>query len=193
MTNPARLAAILLAAASAAALPAHAQTPDQEKAWAEDRARAAAAAKLAAERLEHERAARKADPMAWARSLDPMTGGGWQFLSVAHDGSWAIFGSTHQLKRSGQLVTVWLRREYAEPQTSDGGPYLSAVDKSQFDCKKQLTRTLVVVYYAANDLQGSQQTEESDLKQTPWNPIIPGTRDEADAAWACGQAREGAR
>ena len=169
------------------------QTPDQEKAWAEDRARAAAETKARQERLAEQRAARKADPMAWVRTLDPMTSGGWQFRSVATDGAWAVFSSTHQLKRSGQIVTVWMRHEYAEAQTGDSGPYLSAVEKTQFDCKKQQSRDLLVVYYSANNIQGNEQTDEADPKNTPWNAIIPGTRDESNFLWACGQDRAGAR
>jgi hypothetical protein len=172
---------------------AFAQTPDQEKAWAEDRARAATEAKANQEHLAEQRAARKADPMAWVRTLDPMTSGGWQFRSVASDGAWAVFSSTHQLKRSGQVVTVWMRHEYAEAQTGDAGPYLSAVEKTQFDCKKQQSRNLLVVYYSANNIQGNEQTDEADPKSTPWDPIIPGTRDESNFLWACGQDRAGAR
>jgi hypothetical protein len=171
------------------------QTPEQEKAWAEDRARATTEAKAAQERLVRERAVRKADPMGWVRTLDPMTTGGWEFRSVASDGSWAVFSTNHQFKRAGQTVTVWMRHEYAETQTADGGPYLSAVEKMQFDCKKQQSRTLLVVYYSANNIQGNEQTEESDPdpKNTPWNAIVPGTRDESNFLWACGQARAGAR
>ena len=165
------------------------QTPEQEKSWAADRERAAALEKAKAEQLARARAARKADPMAWVRTLDPMTSGGWEFRSVATDGSWAIFTSTHQFKRSGQVVTLWMRNEYAEPQLGEGEPYLSAVEKAQYDCKKEQSRRLLVIYYAVNNIQGSEQTEEADGKNTPWNPIVPGTRDESNFLWACSQAR----
>jgi hypothetical protein len=86
-----------------------------------------------------------------------------------------------------------MRHEYAEPQTGEDGAYLSAVEKTQFDCKKQQSRNLLVVYYSANNIQGSEQTDESDAKTTPWNSIVPGTRDESNFLWACGQARAGAK
>jgi hypothetical protein len=165
------------------------QTPEQEKSWAAERERAAALEKAKAEQLARERAARRADPMTWVRTLDPMTSGGWEFRSVATDGSWAIFTSTHQFKRSGQVVTLWMRNEYAESQVGDSGPYLSAVEKTQYDCKKEQSRRLLVIYYAANNIQGGEQTEEADGKNTPWNPIVPGTRDESNFLWACSQAR----
>ncbi|MGO9514745.1 MAG: surface-adhesin E family protein [Steroidobacteraceae bacterium] len=161
------------------------QTPEQQKSWDAERARAAADAKAAAERLARERAARKADPMAWVRTLDPMSTGGWEFRTVANDGSWATFSSTHQMQRSGQVVTVWLRQEYAEPQVGSSGPFLSVVEKAQYDCKKQQERALLVIYYVANNIQGSAQTEESDGKNTPWSAIVPGTREEFNFLWAC--------
>jgi hypothetical protein len=163
------------------------QTPEQEKTWEADRARAAAEERSRAEKLARERAARRADPMSWVRTLDPMSAGGWEFRAVASDGSWATFSSTHQMKRSGQVVTVWLRQEYAEPQFGDGVPYSSVVQKAQYDCKKQRARNLLIIYYDANNIQGNEQTEEGDEKNTPWNAIVPGTRDELNFQWACAQ------
>jgi hypothetical protein len=165
------------------------QTPEQEKTWEADRARAAAQEKLRAEELARERAARKADPMAWVHTLDPMSAGGWEFRAVANDGSWATFSSTHQMKRSGQVVTVWLRQEYAEPQVNDGATYSSVVEKAQYDCKKQQARALLVIYYSANNVQGNERTEEGDPKDTPWSAIVPGTREEMNFQWACAQPR----
>src|SRR5450755_2164879 len=162
-----------------------AQTPEQQKVWDADRARTVAEEKAAAEQLARERAARKADPMAWVRTLDPMAAGGWEFRAVDGDGIWATFSSTHQVKRSGQVVTVWLRQEYAEPQAGIGGRYLSVVDKSQYDCKKEQTRNLLIIYYTANNIRGDAQTEEADPKLTPWNPIVPGTHQESIFLWAC--------
>jgi hypothetical protein len=186
----AAIATILLCASSGIA-----QTPEQQKAWDADRARTVAEERAAAEQLARERAARKADPMAWVRTLDPMAAGGWEFRGVDGDGQWATFSSTHQIKRSGPVVTLWLRQEYAEPQTGGGGRYLSVVDKSQYDCKKQQTRNLLIIYYPANNIRGDAQTEDSDPKTTPWNPIIPGTHPESILLWACalGQARGGSR
>jgi hypothetical protein len=183
---PAASAAVAFALLAANAL---GQTPEQQKAWDADHERAVAAEKARTEQLARERAARRADPMGWVRTLDPMTSGGWEFRSVANDGSWAVFSSTHQLKRDGQQVTVWMRHEYAEPQSGEDGQYLSVVEKEEYDCKKQKLRSLMVVYYAGNNIQGSQQTEEADAKTAPWSAIIPGTRDEMSFLWACNQAR----
>jgi type II secretory pathway pseudopilin PulG len=194
-TTSRRLAAGMLAAACAIHVSTVVgQTPDQDKLWQAQRAQAQAEEKLQAERLAKEREARRADPMAWVGTLDPMSSGGWNFKAVGADGSWATFSTEHQLKRSGHQVTAWLRQEYPEPHRSAAGDvYLSAVEKVQYDCSKERSRVLLVIYYAQNNLAGNQQTEEADPKQTEWDPIVPGTRSEYIFRWLCGDGSTGAR
>jgi hypothetical protein len=163
-----------------------AQTPEQQKMWDAQRVQAQADAKARADKLAAQRAARKADPMAWVRTLNPLTAGGWQFRSVASDGSWASFSTEHQLKRSGHLVTAWLRQEYPEPQrSSSGGIYLSYVEKIQYDCAKEQARALLIIYYAENNITGSEESDATDVKQAVWVPIVPGTPAENLYQWAC--------
>jgi hypothetical protein len=189
------LTAMLLGAACVMGnSPAMGQTPEQEKMWEAQRAQTQAEEKAAAERLAKQREARRADPMAWVRTLDPMLAGGWAFRSVGSDGSWAAFSTDHQLKRSGHLVTAWLRQEYPEPQRSAAGDaYGSDVEKVQYDCSNERARVLLAIYYAANNLAGSQQSEEPDQKQVPWVAIVPGTQSELIFHWACGAGSTGAR
>ncbi len=189
------LAVILLTAAcvmhNSAAV---AQTPEQAKMWEAQRIQAQAEEKAKAELLAKQREARRADPMAWVRTLDPMSAGGWAFRTVAPDGSWATFSTDHQLKRSGHLVTAWLRQEYPEAQRSGAGDmYSSNVEKVQYDCAKERARVLLVVYYLQNNLAGSQQTDEADPKQLPWDAIVPGTQSEFIFHWACAEGSTGAR
>jgi hypothetical protein len=187
-------AAVLIAAGALCHSPAMGQTPEQTKMWEAQRAQAQADEKAAAERLVKQREARKADPMAWVRTLDPMLAGGWVFRSVASDGSWAAFSTDHQLKRSGHLVTAWLRQEYPEPQRSAAGDvYASDVEKVQYDCTNERARVLLAVFYAANNLAGSQQSEEPDQKQVAWEAIVPGTQSELIFHWACGAGSTGSR
>jgi hypothetical protein len=177
----------LMAGASLMHSPAgSAQTPEQEKLWQAQRAQTLADEKAKAEQLAKQRAERKADPMAWVRTLNPMSTGGWQFRAVAADGSWAAYSTDHQMKRAGHLVTVWLRQEYPEPQRSNGGDiFLSNVEKIQYDCANERARALLIIYYSENNISGTQQSEATDIKQAPWDPIVPGTQSEYIYQWAC--------
>ena len=166
-----------------------AQTPEQTKMWEAQRAQTQADEKAKVERLAAQRAARKADPMAWVRTLNPMTDGGWQFRAVAPDGSWASFSTEHQMKRSGRLITVWLREEYPEPQRGSGGDiYFSYVEKIQYDCANERARALLIIYYTENNIGGSETSEATDVKQAVWVPIVPGTHSESVYQWACNVA-----
>ena len=165
------------------------QTPEQQKMWEAQRAQAQADEKVKADLLARQRAARRADPMSWVRTLDPMSPGGWVFRAVGADGSWATFSTDHQLKRSGHVVTAWLRQEFPEPQRSaDGAVYLSDVEKVQYDCAKEQARVLLIIYYTDNNLAGSQQSEAADPKQVEWDPIVPGTQSEYSFHWICGES-----
>jgi hypothetical protein len=180
-------AAVLVAAGVLHMAIAFGQTPEQERLWEVQRAQALAEEKAKAESLAKQRQARRADPMSWVRTLDPMSPGGWVFRAVGADGSWATFSTDHQLKRSGHVVTAWLRREFPEPQRSAAGEvYLSDVEKVQYDCGKERARVLLVIYYAGNNLAGSQQSEQADPKQAEWDPIVPGTQSEYIFHWICG-------
>jgi hypothetical protein len=165
------------------------QTPEQQKMWEAQRAQALADEKVKGDLLTKQRAARRADPMSWVRTLDPMTPGGWVFRAVGADGSWATFSTDHQLKRSGRLVTAWMRQEFPEPQRGGGGEvYLSDVEKVQYDCGKAQARVLLIIFYAENNLAGAQQSEEADPKQAEWDPIVPGTQSEYVFHWICGDS-----
>jgi hypothetical protein len=167
-----------------------AQTPEQQKLWDEQRAQRQLDEKSRMEKLASQRAARKADPMAWVRTLNPLADGGWQFRSVAPDGSWASYSTEHQLKRSGHLVTAWLREEYPEPQRSENGNiYLSYVEKIQYDCANERARALLIIYYSENNIAGSQESDATDIKQAVWVPIVPGTPSENIYQWACGSGK----
>jgi hypothetical protein len=181
------LAAVFVAAGAMNHSVVVGQTPEQEKTWEAQRAQAQAEQKAAADLLARQRAARQADPMAWVRTLDPMASGGWVFRAVGADGSWATFSTDHQLKRSGHIVTAWLRQEFPEPQRSPGGEvYLSDVEKVEYDCEKVLDRVLLIIYYSGNNLTGNQQNEEADPKQAPWDAVVPGTQSESAFHWTCG-------
>jgi hypothetical protein len=164
-----------------------AQTPEQDKLWSAQRAQSQVDQKTKADVLAAQRAARRADPMSWVRMLDPLAAGGWQFRAVGPDGSWASYSTDHQMKRSGHLITVWLRQEYPEPQRSGsaGDIYLSFVEKMQFDCAHSQARALLIIYYSENNITGSETSEATDVKQAVWVPIVPGTHSETVYQWAC--------
>lgn len=63
----------------------------------------------------------------WVASLDPLPGGGWQYLMGTDDGTVAIFGSRRHAAREGNVETLWMRYEYRQMQYVAGQQYKSEV------------------------------------------------------------------
>jgi hypothetical protein len=154
-------------------------------------ARASAAEnKAKAERLAQQRAARRADPMSWVRTLNPMATGGWEFRGVAADGSWAILqhrSPDEALRAHDHAVAAAGISRGAEEQRRRS--ILEQRRKVQFDCGKDRQRLLIVIYYSENNISGSQQQEENDPKNAPWQAVVPGTQSESVFQWACSGSR----
>ena len=95
--------ALVIGGAQGLAQRVGAQTPEQAKLWEEQRAQAQAEAKVRAERAAQLREQRRADPMSWARTLNPMTAGGWQSRHRADEWSprirgWKSFYAIHEYR-----------------------------------------------------------------------------------------------
>lgn len=131
-------------------------------------------AKLQA-KLQAAREARQANPLAWAKSLDPLPQGGWKLVYVG--GSEAIFATSDQEVREGKYVTIWMRYEFGDSQstTYSSGDYLSSVEKDQFDCASARERLFSVSWFPENNLQGKPETVEQPRSAAAWYAIIPGS------------------
>jgi hypothetical protein len=83
----------------------------------------------------------------WTASLDKLPSGGWVFLTVSSDGTYAIFGSHRHATREGNVVALWLRTEYREGQSNGSEGYKSVVERNMYDCarmaSKQVSTTLL--------------------------------------------------
>jgi hypothetical protein len=127
---------------------------------------------------------RKANPLAWEQSLDPMPQGNWKLLFLANDGSMAIFVSSHQQSRSGTKLTVWFRTELGEAQ--DGT--MSFVEKDQFDCADARKRMLSVSKFPQSNLQGDAKSFDPDPSLVPWVSLSPGSVGEQLWQLLCGKS-----
>ena len=131
-----------------------------------------------------------ADPVAapsWKSVLDPLPAGGWKYISdgPAENPS-AVYASMHSIMHNGNVVTAWMRWEFARPQ-AEVYPlhYLSAVTREELDCDARSYRRAQVVYYARNNLRekGASFTALND--DTTWKQAIPGSEPDAMLNWGC--------
>lgn len=123
----------------------------------------------------------------WRSALDPLTAGGWKYLSdgPAENPS-AVYASSHSVMRNGNVVTAWIRWEFARPQ-ADVYPlhYQSAVTREELDCDARAYRRSEVVYYTRNNLREKGPAFTALNDDTNWKQAIPGTEPDAMLNWGC--------
>jgi hypothetical protein len=121
----------------------------------------------------------------WAATLDRLPEGGWTFVMVSDEGTYAVFGTRRHAIRTGDVVTVWLRFEYREPQTNSGERYKSQVERKVYDCARMASKTVSDTRYAENNLTGVGASDTYDESKISWTPAIPGTVGDFLIDWAC--------
>jgi hypothetical protein len=131
-----------------------------------------------------------AAPPSWKSVLDPLSGGGWAFLSdgPAENPS-ALYASTHNMLHDGNVVTAWMRWEFSRPQ-AEVYPlhYLSAVTREELDCDGRSYRRSAIVYYLGNNLQQKGPSFTALNDDTTWKAAIPGSEGDAMLTWGCPKA-----
>jgi hypothetical protein len=123
---------------------------------------------------------------AWAASLDKLPNGGWIFLMVSPDGTYAIFGSHRHATREGNIAAIWLRYEYRDQQKNNmASQYRSEVERDMYDCSRITFKGVAFTYYASNNLGGDGLPYTYDEAKVAWTPAIPGTVGDSLLDWAC--------
>jgi hypothetical protein len=123
----------------------------------------------------------------WKSVLDPLPAGGWTYISdgPAENPS-AVYASAHSIMHNGNVVTAWMRWEFARPQ-AEVYPlhYLSAVTREELDCDARSYRRAGVIYYTRNNLQEKGPSFTALDDDTTWKQAIPGSEPDAMLNWGC--------
>jgi hypothetical protein len=123
----------------------------------------------------------------WKNVLDPLPAGGWKYITdgPAENPS-SVYASTHSIVHNGNVVTAWMRWEFAHPQ-AEVYPlhYLSAVTREELDCDARTYRRAEVIYYIRNNLQEKGPSFTALNDDTTWKQAIPGSEPDAMLNWGC--------
>jgi hypothetical protein len=124
------------------------------------------------------------NPNKWLKEMRGPNSGDWFLYSGYDDGKLGVFFSRRNSMRVKGVATVWRRIEFREPKSAQGiHDYKSVVERDQYNCVARTTRSVAAVYYSENGLSG--EPESFEFPNATWDAIVPGTRGDAWADWAC--------
>jgi hypothetical protein len=94
-----------------------------------------------------------------------------------------IYIDSDTILRKGDLVNVWELIDYKAIQTMAGTSYLSARVQREYDCTRDLQRTLALTKLSGNMGTGKVILTNSDRQK--WEPVDPGSIGKSLWKFAC--------
>ena len=116
----------------------------------------------------------------WVKQLDLRGRMDWEWLETYP--TQVYFATRQDSERKGNIVTMWLRIEYKDPQSP--GAHLSALSRDDWDCAKRQRSTRGLLFYQWNNLQADEPVRSTNLLRY-WQKIEPGTIGETLLNFAC--------
>jgi hypothetical protein len=117
----------------------------------------------------------------WVKKLELRGRSDWEWLETYPEQ--VYFATRVESERNGDIVTMWLRIEYKNPQSP--GAHKSAVSRDDWDCVKRQRSTRGLIFYKWNNLQADEPEHSTNLLRY-WEKIEPGTIGETLLDFACG-------
>jgi len=116
----------------------------------------------------------------WVKTLELRGRSDWEWLET-YPGQ-VYFATRVEAERNGDIVTMWLRIEYKNPQSP--GDHRSAASRDDWDCVKRQRSTRGIIFYRWNNLQADEPVRSTNLLRY-WEKIEPGTIGETLLNFAC--------
>jgi len=117
----------------------------------------------------------------WVKRLDLKGRMDWEWIETYPDR--VFFASRRDAQRNGDIVTMWMRIEYKDPQSPS--THRSALSRDDWDCKEKRRATVGTFFFKWNNLQDEDPERSTALFKT-WEKIEPGTLAQTLLDFACG-------
>ena len=116
----------------------------------------------------------------WVKKLELRGRSDWEWLETYPEQ--VYFATRVEAERNGDIVTMWMRTEYKNPQSP--GAHKSVASRDDWDCVKRQRSTRGLVFYKWNNLQADEPVRSTNLLRY-WEKIKPGTIGETLLNFAC--------
>jgi hypothetical protein len=116
----------------------------------------------------------------WVKKLELRGRSEWEWLETYPEQ--VYFATRVDSERNGNVVTMWLRIEYKNPESP--GAHKSAASRDDWDCLKRQRSTRGLIFYKWNNLQDEDPERSTNLLRY-WEKIEPDTIGETLLNFAC--------
>ncbi len=105
----------------------------------------------------------------------------WSYINGDANGSQYI--DHDKTKKTGSVAKIWTAVDYNQPRQVMGKVFNSVVAQEEYDCNKEIRRTVFVALYEGR--MGNGRALMIDSAITAWTPTPPGSSGEMLLNIAC--------
>lgn len=116
----------------------------------------------------------------WVKKLNIPLDSQWEWIETANDR--VFFATRLAARRRGDVVSMWIRVEYRDPQPPDNR--LSVAERSEWDCANRRRAVRDSVVHKWNNLDDANPIR-AEIPLRSWEPIKDDTAGEALLDFAC--------
>ena len=117
----------------------------------------------------------------WVKKLDLKGRMDWEWIETYPNE--VYFATRQDFTREGDIVTMWTRIEYLEPQGPP--PHRSVASRDQWDCQGKRKANVNVVYYRWQNVDDNEPMTKKAGPLQDWHNVEPGTLGETLLNFAC--------
>jgi hypothetical protein len=117
----------------------------------------------------------------WVKQLDLKGKMDWEWIETYP--SEVYFATRRDFEREGDIVKMWTRVEYRDPQAAPA-PHRSVASRDAWDCATKRQANLSVVYYRWANLDDTEPQQSKTMMQD-WKVIEPGSLGATLLEFAC--------
>lgn len=109
----------------------------------------------------------------------------WVEVQASSNDSVTAYINLANIRKAHSKVKMWSLFDQHTTDEIMGKPYMSIIFQDEYDCKANLSRNLSLSFYYGN--MGDGDVIDTSSNTSKWQPIAPGTLEEALLKRACGK------
>jgi hypothetical protein len=109
----------------------------------------------------------------------------WVEVQVSANDTVTAYAKVANIRKAGSRATMWSLFDHKIADEIFGKQYRSIMFQDEYNCKENLLRNLALSFYTGN--MGDGEVIDTSSNTGKWQPVAPGTLEEALLKRACGK------